>query len=54
MLKDKFGGDLYFKYLMNINRVFLTMEMCVAKARMHSICMCWMVGWVGLGSGISN
>lgn len=56
MLEEKFGGDVYFKYLTNSNRVFLTVKMCVAEVlcRMHSICMCWVVGWVGLGSGISD
>ena len=36
---------------MNNNRVFFSTEMCAA---MPSICTCWMAGWVGLGSGISN
>lgn len=41
--------DFYFKYLININKVSFTMEMCIAKPRMHSVCV---VGWAGPGGGM--
>lgn len=36
---------------MTINKVFFTMEICIANLRMHSMCV---IGWVGLGSGMAN
>lgn len=49
MLKDDFEEDLYFKDLMNISRVFLTLEMYTANP---SVCVlgAW-VEWVGSGMG---